>query len=69
MSTAATPLATGVHPGERLEVLFEEIAELTGQRNAIDGRLAHIVAEIERDGLGVSPALGRFRRWWRGKPG
>ncbi|MEZ0052432.1 hypothetical protein ABIA30_003450 [Mycobacterium sp. MAA66] len=51
MSTAATPLATGVHPGERLEVLFEEIAELTGQRNAIDGRLVHIVAEIERDEL------------------
>ncbi|MEZ0050192.1 hypothetical protein ABIA30_001182 [Mycobacterium sp. MAA66] len=51
MSTAATPLATGAYPGERLEVLFEEIAELTGQRNAIDGRLVHIVAEIERDGL------------------
>ncbi|MEZ0053472.1 hypothetical protein ABIA30_004501 [Mycobacterium sp. MAA66] len=51
MSTTATPLAAGVHPGERLEVLFEEIAELTGQRNAIDGRLVQIVAEIERDEL------------------
>ncbi|MGB8402688.1 MAG: DUF222 domain-containing protein, partial [Mycobacterium sp.] len=51
MSTAATPLATGMHPGERLEVLFEEIAELTGQRNAIDGRLVQIVAEMERDEL------------------
>jgi hypothetical protein len=40
-----------MHPGERLEVLFEEIAELTGQRNAIDGRLVEIVAEMERDEL------------------
>jgi hypothetical protein len=31
--------------------LFDEIAELTGQRNAIDGRLVDIVAEIDRDGL------------------
>ena len=35
----------------RLEVLFEELAELTGQRNAIDGRIVEIVAEIDRDGL------------------
>jgi Domain of unknown function (DUF222)/HNH endonuclease len=33
----------------RLEVLFEELAELSGQRNAIDGRIVEIVAEIERD--------------------
>jgi hypothetical protein len=32
-------------------VLFEEAAELTGQRNAIDGRLVDIVAEIDHDGL------------------
>ena len=32
-------------------MLFDEIAELTGQRNAIDGRLVAIVAEIERDQL------------------
>jgi len=32
-------------------VLFEELAELTGQRNAIDGRIVEIVAEIDRDGL------------------
>jgi hypothetical protein len=31
--------------------LFEEWAELSGQRNAIDGRMVEIVAEIERDGL------------------
>ena len=33
-------------------MLFDEVAELTGQRNAIDGRLVEIVAEIDHDGLG-----------------
>ncbi|WP_284225896.1 HNH endonuclease signature motif containing protein [Mycobacterium antarcticum] len=47
MSSTAPVLA----PCERLEVLFEELAELTGQRNAIDGRLVEIVAEIHRDEL------------------
>ncbi|MCV7357455.1 13E12 repeat family protein, partial [Mycolicibacterium fluoranthenivorans] len=37
--------------GQRLEVLFDEIAELCGQRNAIDGRLVQIVAELEREEL------------------
>ena len=32
-------------------MLFEELAELTGQRNAIDGRIVEIVAEIDRDEL------------------
>ena len=32
-------------------MLFEELSELTGQRNAIDGRIVEIVAEIDRDGL------------------
>jgi len=36
---------------QRLEVLFAEIAELSGQRNAIDGRIVEIIAEIDRDGL------------------
>ena len=44
MSTTATPT-------QRLEVLFEELAELAGQRNAIDGRIVEIVAEVERDEL------------------
>ena len=48
MSTTAASLAS---PKERLEALFGEIAELCGQRNAIDGRLVDIVAEIERDEL------------------
>ncbi len=32
-------------------MLFEELRELAGQRNAIDGRIVEIVAEIDRDGL------------------
>ncbi|HET9893123.1 MAG TPA: DUF222 domain-containing protein, partial [Mycobacterium sp.] len=50
MSLTASPPAA-VTPAERLEVLFDELAELSGQRNAIDGRMVEIVAEIERDGL------------------
>ncbi|MBB2993756.1 hypothetical protein FHR72_005267, partial [Mycolicibacterium iranicum] len=49
MCSAATSLAA--HPGERLEVLFGELAELAGQRNAIDGRIVEIAAQIERDEL------------------
>jgi hypothetical protein len=51
MSSIASAGAVVVRPGERLEVLFEELSELTGQRNAIDGRIVEIVAEIERDEL------------------
>ena len=51
MSLTATSDAMVVSPKERLEVLFEELAELAGQRNAIDGRIVEIVAEIDRDGL------------------
>ena len=38
-------------PAERLEELFGELAELTGQRNAVDGRIVEVVAEIDRDEL------------------
>ncbi len=38
-------------PAQRLEVLFDELAELTGHRNSIDGRIVEIVAEIDHDGL------------------
>jgi hypothetical protein len=51
MSSTASPPVAVVSPAERLEVLFEELAELAGQRNAIDGRIVEIVAEVERDGL------------------
>jgi Domain of unknown function (DUF222)/HNH endonuclease len=47
--TASLPAA--VSPAQRLEVLFEEFAELAGQRNAIDGRIVEIVAELDRDEL------------------
>lgn len=56
MSTAATSfgdvgdvgdVGDEVRPCDRLETLFDEIAELMGQRNAIDGRLVQIVAEID----------------------
>ena len=43
--------AVVVSRAERLEVLFEEFAELAGQRNAIDGRIVEIVAELDRDEL------------------
>ncbi len=32
-------------------MLFDELAELAGQRNAIDGRIVEIVSEIDRDEL------------------
>jgi hypothetical protein len=50
MSSIASPPAA-VSPAERLEGLFEELAELAGQRNAIDGRIVEIVAEVDRDEL------------------
>jgi len=36
---------------DALGVLFEELAELAGQRNAIDGRIVEIAAQIEREEL------------------
>ncbi|MUL78657.1 HNH endonuclease signature motif containing protein [Mycolicibacterium sp. CBMA 226] len=51
MSTAPTAFDVEVSPCGRLDAFFDEIGELTGQRNAIDGRLVEIVAEIDRDGL------------------
>lgn len=51
MSAAAASFDTEVSPVERLEMLFDTLAELTGQRNAIDARIVEIVAEIDRDGL------------------
>ena len=51
MSSTASFGAVGVGPDQRVEVLFEELAELTGQRNAIDGRIVEIVAELDRDEL------------------
>jgi hypothetical protein len=51
MSLTACSDAEELRPGQRLEELFEELAELAGQRNAIDGRIVEIVAEVDRDRL------------------
>lgn len=51
MSSIATTVSVPAGPAARLAALFEELSELTGQRNAIDGRVVDIVAEIERDQL------------------
>src|SRR5262245_5204395 len=51
MSSTASSGTAVVRPDQRLEVLFEELAELAGQRNAIDGRIVEIVAEVDRDEL------------------
>jgi hypothetical protein len=51
MSSTASIGSAATRPGERLEVLFEELSELAGQRNAIDGRIVEIAAEMDRDEL------------------
>ncbi|OBE98655.1 HNH endonuclease signature motif containing protein [Mycobacterium sp. 852002-10029_SCH5224772] len=51
MSSIASP-PVALSPAQRVGVLFEELAELAGQRNAIDARIVQIIAEIDRDGLG-----------------
>ncbi|MBU3750292.1 MAG: DUF222 domain-containing protein, partial [Mycobacterium sp.] len=51
MSVDTSADVVEVPPGERLELLFAELAELTGQRNAIDGRIVEIIAEVDRDEL------------------
>ena len=47
MSSPATSLSSK----ERIDLLFGEMEELAGQRNAIDSRLVEIVAEIDGDGI------------------
>src|SRR3954470_8385908 len=51
MSSTASSDAPVVRADERVEVLFGELSELTGQRNAIDGRIVEIVAEFDHDEL------------------
>ncbi len=50
-SATASDDAPAVSRDERLLELYERLAELSGQRNAIDGQIVEIVAEIDRDGL------------------
>ncbi|WP_418005316.1 DUF222 domain-containing protein [Mycobacterium sp. PDNC021] len=51
MSSTTTAFDVEASPCERMDAFFDEIGELTGQRNAIDARLVEIAAEIDRDGL------------------
>ena len=44
-------MTTVAPPTQRLEALFDELAELSGQRNAIDGRIVEIAVEMDRDQL------------------
>ena len=50
-------------------MLFGEMEELTGQRNAIDSRLVEIAAEIEGDGIWGATGCRSVRRWWPGRLG
>ncbi|MGV0794353.1 DUF222 domain-containing protein [Mycolicibacterium sp. XJ1819] len=51
MSTATPGDARVMSPTERLDACIAELEELSGQRNAIDGRIVELTAEIDRDGL------------------
>ncbi|WP_024446219.1 HNH endonuclease signature motif containing protein [Mycolicibacterium iranicum] len=51
MSSTAASFVPSPPRMARLEELFDELSELAGQRNAIDGRIVDIVAEIDRDRL------------------
>lgn len=51
MPSAAASFDVVESPAHRLERLFAEVSELIGQRNAIDGRIVEIVAEMDRDEL------------------
>ncbi|MEH3141348.1 MAG: DUF222 domain-containing protein [Mycobacterium kyogaense] len=54
---------------ERLSVLHEELAELTGQRNAIDARIVGIAAEIDRDELWAAAGARSTAGWVAWKAG
>ena len=57
MPPPTTAYAEHVPPVRRIEVLFEEMGELIGQRNAVDGRLVEIIAEIDGGGASDGNAL------------
>ncbi|WP_156409375.1 DUF222 domain-containing protein, partial [Mycobacterium sp. Root265] len=57
MPPPTTAYAEHVPPVRRIEVLFEEMGELIGQRNALDGRLVEIIAEIDGRGAADGNAL------------
>lgn len=47
----ALPDAPAFLPKDRLEVLFEELGELMGQRNVIDARIVEIAAEMDHGNM------------------
>jgi len=51
MSSTATPDAPVMSAKDRLEVLFDEIGELMGQRNVIDARIVEIAAEMDHGNM------------------
>ncbi|MDA4103633.1 DUF222 domain-containing protein, partial [Mycolicibacterium monacense] len=51
MPSSAPGFVPSAPRAAQLEACFEELSELAGKRNAIDGRIVEIVAEIDRDGL------------------
>ena len=46
---AADPPVVSI--ADRVEVVFDELAELVGQRNAIDGRIVELIAKLDREQL------------------
>ncbi|MCV7281665.1 hypothetical protein H7J88_18690, partial [Mycolicibacterium flavescens] len=57
-SATACGDAPAVSRVDRLLELYDRLAELCGQRNAIDAQVVEIVAEIDRDGLlGAAPGV------------
>ncbi|MGE0782699.1 MAG: hypothetical protein AB7F42_11155, partial [Mycolicibacterium sp.] len=51
MSVSCVDAGSVLGPDARLQKLYGELAELAGQRNAIDGRIVEIAAEIELGGF------------------
>ncbi|MBX7432778.1 HNH endonuclease [Mycobacterium sp. Y57] len=51
MSSSTACGVVGLSPLDRLDALFDELSQLAGQRNAIDGRIVQIAAELDRHQL------------------
>ncbi|WNG87768.1 HNH endonuclease signature motif containing protein [Mycobacterium sp. ITM-2016-00317] len=69
MSSTAADTPAVLTQSDRLEVLFEELSELAGHRNAIDARIVEIAAKIDREGLlGITgaPSVTSLIAWKTG---
>ncbi|MBX7435586.1 13E12 repeat family protein, partial [Mycobacterium sp. Y57] len=51
MTSTTASGVVGLSPVDRLDALFDELSQLAGQRNAIDGRIVAIAAELDRHQL------------------